>query len=235
MNLQLTSAPEGVITTDNGVCEVALRLGSGPVALAHDLLYSEGQSNKKLPPGIELFRYGVIINEDDRIRFSMRFPLTGVYKLQVLDSNMEWLCSYKIICNTAKQNCEPFPEVSDIGFGPCRATLDAKIVAKSHREGVVKATERKETEMEFSVSQSVSVKTVLCSAKKPGEPLKECVNQRTQFDSLLVRVTPPHKGEFCLKILAKSKNSPRYEVVCNYLLVTDELNSKKKPRTYEVS
>ncbi|XP_060082731.1 hillarin-like [Ylistrum balloti] len=77
LNLQLSSAPEGVLTTDNGVSEVVLKYGAGPVALIHDLLYNERQSKQKLPPGVQLPRYCVIINEGDKVRFSMRFPFTG--------------------------------------------------------------------------------------------------------------------------------------------------------------
>ncbi|OWF54024.1 Kyphoscoliosis peptidase [Mizuhopecten yessoensis] len=232
LNLQLSSAPEGILTTDNGVSEVMIKHGAGPVALVHDLLYNESQSKQKLPPGVQLPRYCVIINDGDKVRFSMRFPFAGVYKLQVLDAEFEWLCSFKIICKTAKQLCEPFPEVSNIGFGPCRATLDAKLTAESHNEGVIKVIEKKEIEMMFSVPQTVSVKAVLNSAKIPGKALKDCVKQRVQFDSLTIKVTVPHRGDFCLKLLTKGKNpSDKYRVVCNYLLTTDEFNSKKKPRT----
>ncbi|XP_060082732.1 uncharacterized protein LOC132562026 [Ylistrum balloti] len=86
--------------------------------------------------------------------------------------------------------------------------------------------------MMFTVPQNVSVKALLSSAASPQNALKGCVNQRVQFDSLTVKVTTPHRGDFCLKLLTKGKRN-KYSVVCNYLLTTDEFNSKKKPRTYE--
>ncbi|XP_033750937.1 hillarin-like [Pecten maximus] len=75
LNMQLSSAPEGVLTTENGVSDVVLKYGTGPITLVHDLLYNERQSKQKLPPGVQLPRYCVIINEGDKVRFSMRFPI----------------------------------------------------------------------------------------------------------------------------------------------------------------
>ncbi|XP_033750612.1 hillarin-like [Pecten maximus] len=232
--IQLTSSTGGIIQTREGKCSVALKplAGTDSVTLSYELFFNHKESDEEIPADIQLDKYVAIMNEKDKTIFDMRFPVKGIYKLTVLDSDQEWLCFFKIICNKARLRCEPFPINTELGFGPTQETVEAGLDPETHNTGVVGIRGRQSIEMRFNLTKRVDVSASLVHNNIPSEELKEHIVQKQTPGSLTLHVSVPKNGEYALQVNAKDKDTDGpSKNVCNYLLSSEDPN--KKQREYE--
>ncbi|OWF54020.1 hillarin-like [Mizuhopecten yessoensis] len=232
--LQVTSKTGGIVQTREGKCSIALRTlaGADPVTLTYALFFNHKESEDQIPADIQLDKYVAIMNEKDKTMFDMRFPVKGIYKLTVLDSDQEWICFFKIVCNKARLRCEPFPINTELGFGPTQETKEAGLEPETHNKGVVGIRGRQSVEMIFNLTKPVDVNASLVHNIIPSEELKEHIVQKVTSNTLTLHVSVPKNGEYALQVNAKDKNTDGpSKNVCNYLLSSED--PSKKQREYE--
>ncbi|XP_060082726.1 hillarin-like [Ylistrum balloti] len=232
--LQVINKTKGIVQTREGKCSITLRPlnDADPVSLSYELFFNHKESDEEIPADIQLDKYVAIMNDKEKTMFDMRFPVKGIYKLTVLDSDQEWICFFKIVCNKARLRCEPFPINTEIGFGPTKETIEAGLEPETHTKGVVGIRGRQSIEMRFTLTKRVEVKTSLVHNNIPSEELEEHIIQKQTNSALTLHVSVPKNGEYALQVNAKDKgtNEPSRNI-CNYLLSSEGPN--KKQREYE--
>nr|KAG5696945.1 hypothetical protein BaRGS_015909 [Batillaria attramentaria] len=94
---------------------------------------------------VDLFldRFVLFEHHEDLLRFALRFPIKGTFKMDIygLDINVsdvfDLCCSYVIECPKAKANCLPLPDCPPLGWGPVQKTKEAGLKAVSHKNAQV--------------------------------------------------------------------------------------------------
>jgi hypothetical protein len=93
-----------------------------------------------------LDRFVLFEHREDLLRFALRFPVKGTFKMDIygLDVNVsdifDLCCSYVIECSTAKKNCLPLPDCPPLGWGPVTKTKEAGLKPVSHNKAQVGQT-----------------------------------------------------------------------------------------------
>ncbi|KAK3599341.1 hypothetical protein CHS0354_009834 [Potamilus streckersoni] len=235
--LEITSRFSGRLHTVGGECEVAIRDQQDGLYLSYELYFNHVESGKDISPTLQLNRYVLVMRQDVTWIFRLRFPESGVYKLVVVGGSSSAdcidFCSFKIFCDEAKEDCQPFPANPEIGYGPNKETENAGIRATSHQTGIVNIIAYQEVNFSFHIVKNVEIMTKLVHNSVSEEQLKACIKQTVQNKIVKVGVRVPENGEYALQMFARDKNSNEsFENVCNYLL-TSESKKKKKKRKYE--
>ncbi|KAK3599342.1 hypothetical protein CHS0354_009835 [Potamilus streckersoni] len=235
--LQITSRFSGKLHTVDGECEVTIQDQEDNLSLSYELYFNHLESGKDISPTLQPNNYVLMMWQDKNWIFRIRFPESGVYKLTVIGgytpSDCIKFCSFKILCEEAKEDCHPFPTNPDIGYGPNKETEKAGIQAKSHTTGIVYIVAYQEVNFAFHLIKNVEVTTTLVHCSMSEEQLKTCVKQKIENRKMQVGVRVPENGEYALQMFTRDKNSNKdFANVCNYLL-TSETKRKKKKRNYE--
>lgn len=233
--LQMAVKRGGIVQTKDGKCEVSVKPlpGELPVTLSYELFFNHKESDEEIPADVQLDKYVALMNDKDKTTFDMRIPVKGIYKLTVLDSDQEWICFFKIVCDKARLRCEPFPINTELGFGPTQETLEAGMAPQSHHTGVIGIRGRQTIDMRFSLGKKLVIDANLVHNTIPSEELKHHIVQKITGNQLSLQVSVPKNGEYALQINAKDRNTDEpSKNVCNYLLSSE--NPNKKQREYEV-
>ncbi|XP_033750632.1 hillarin-like isoform X2 [Pecten maximus] len=217
---------EGIILCEEGLCEVRINYSKTYVQLLPVLLYYDRENGGE---HTKEDRHTAVIIEGDVVRFVMRLPKGGVYKLQILDIYSAWVCSFKVIC-VEPSDMGPFPVEAELGFGPygdLKQTVGLE--AKSHLNGMEVIHTNQEVEFVFSRARPMEFMAELVHNEIWEEDLADCVSFKSDMGQLVVKVKIDIKGEFVLMIHAKDVGSKDdFDNVVNYLLILKE-PKKKKP------
>ena len=236
-DIEIRSKFSGRLNTTNGECHIELGSDqSEGLSLDYELYYNNNESGKEISDSLQLNNFVLLDRSNNAWRFSIRFPESGVYKLQIVGGRGYEvdLCAFKITCDVPMDDCKPLPfNPGRIGYGPNHDTELAGIVAKSHKSGIVKMSVRKYIDFNFTLTRDVQMKTKLVHPTLSSEELSQYCKQTQKHRNVSVQVCVPDEGEFALSIDAQQSNESDYKNVCNYLL-TSEGGKKKKKRAYEV-
>lgn len=234
--IAVTSKLNGRLTTVNGMCNVQLTCETpANMKMNYELYYNHVESGRELSSSLQLNNYVFLNRTESLWDFSVRFPETGVYKLQIVGGrNYECdICSFKIFCNESQEDCKPLPfNPGNIGYGPNLETELAGLTAVSHKNGLVKVFARKQMQFNFNVTRDVIVKSEIIHNSLSKEELQSCIQQTQKNRNVNVIVTIPESGEYALTMHTQQKNDGTFKNVCNYLL-TSEDSRKKKNRSWE--
>ncbi|KAL3866265.1 hypothetical protein ACJMK2_043579 [Sinanodonta woodiana] len=235
--LEITSRFSGRLNTVDGECEVAIQDKEDNLSLSYELYFNHVESGKDVSPTLQPNKYVLMMWQEKTWIFRLRFPEAGVYKLTVIGgytpTDSVKFCSFKLLCDEAKEDCQPFPVNPDIGYGPNKETAKAGIQAKSHTTGIVNINVYQEVNFSFYLTKNVEVTTTLVHSSMSEEQLKTCVKQKVENRNVQVGVRVPENGEYAMQMFARDKNSDKgFANVCNYLL-TSEMKKKKKKKNYE--
>lgn len=208
------------------------KLGKEDCVYTYELYFNHEQSKATLPAEIQLEKYVAILNEGKSVRFRVRFPSEGIYKLLIYGDD-SLLCEFKIQCDEDVDNVKPFPCNPESGFGPSTTTEEAGLKAKSHQSGVISIKKTRNVNIRFNVTKNVLVQTVLLQNNVAQETLSQYVNHKVKNQELDINVDLPQQGEYALQINTKDKESGgSFTNACNYLLTAENMN--RKQRNYEV-
>lgn len=238
-NVQVLSKFTGRLKTKDGECSVELTCeDTDEFTMDYELYFNNEESGKEISSSLQLNNYVLLNRTMTTWTFSIRFPESGVYKLQIVGGRHYEvdLCSFKIVCDKPMEDCKPLPfNPGNIGYGPNQVTELAGIEAQTHKTAVVKLTARKRMDFHFRLTKSnVEVETELVHATISSQELSQYCTTKQTNRNVSVQVCVPEDGEYALKLNAKQKNQSTYENVCNYLLTSAE-NKRKKRREWEVS
>ena len=236
--VDIRSKQSGRLKAKDGEIHVEISCAD-PMGMTFDyeLFYNHEESGKDISSTLQLNNFVFLNRSGSRWDFGIRFPESGVYKLQITGGRgyEAQMCSFKITADEAKENCKPLPfNPGTVGYGPTMDTELAGVQALSHRNGLVKYNIRKTMEFNFKLTRDIVVRTELLHANYSSDELqKYCVTTQTNRN-VHVKVNAPEEGEYALAIHTQQKNQNEYKNVCNYLLTTEE-DKKKRNRKWEVS
>ena len=175
---------------------------------------------------ILLDRYLLYYHEENIAKFEIRFPVSGVYKLELHCSDpkkqlpSDWVCDYKIICNKPTDIYSPLPIVPQIGWGPGEELTNAGLKCLTHDHAIVSLDKETVTFVRFALpkERDVIVEAELLHNDKPQTELKDHVCCEQDGEHATVQITPPSEGEYALRIFVKPKSSEKMQNVCNFLM-----------------
>lgn len=231
---RITTPNKCLYKSHNGVCDVGIKkLGKEDCIYTYKLYFNHKQSKTSISSEVQLERYVAVLNEGTSVRFRVRFPSEGIYKLQILDDDVR-LCEFKLECDEDVSNVNPFPCNPESGFGPTTATEEAGLQPTSHRTGVISTKKTKNVNIRFNVTKNVLIETVLVHNNMEQTTLNKHVHHKVRGQELDINVDIPQEGEYALQINTKDKDTEGpYKNACNYLLTSENMNKRK--RKYEVS
>ncbi|XP_053405648.1 uncharacterized protein LOC123547128 isoform X2 [Mercenaria mercenaria] len=228
LKLSIHDTHSCVIRANNGKAEVKIGIPSdrgkrykfGYKLLARQHVESEGEYDVML-----LSRYILHYIHDDMAVFELRFPIIGVFNLEIHCTdpkrplNTDWVCDYKIICSEVMPWCEPLPIVPQIGWGPGEA-LDARgIESLTCKQPVVSLDGDTVTYIRFAMpkNKAIELEADFISNNQSRDELCQHVSTETDDEVVVVKVSPPGEGEYALQIFVKEENGDRKNV-CNFLM-----------------
>nr|XP_022333112.1 hillarin-like [Crassostrea virginica]XP_022333113.1 hillarin-like [Crassostrea virginica] len=229
---RITTPNKCLYKSHNGVCDVGIKkLGKEDCIYTYKLYFNHKQSKTSISSEVQLERYVAVLNEGTSVRFRVRFPSEGIYKLQILDDDWR-LCEFKLECDEDVSNVNPFPCNPESGFGPTTATEEAGLQPTSHRTGVISIKKTKNVNIRFNVTKNVLIETVLVHNNMEQTTLNKHVHHKVRGQELDINVDIPQEGEYALQINTKDKDTEGpYKNACNYLLTSENMNKRK--RKYE--
>ncbi|XP_061168879.1 uncharacterized protein LOC133178144 [Saccostrea echinata] len=227
-NYKITTPNKCLYRSVRGVCEIGIKkLDKEESFYAYNLYFNHEESDKTLSTEIQLERYVALFNEGSSIRFRVRFPSEGVYKLEIFGDGSR-LCEFRLECNEDVNYVKPFPYNPESGFGPNSLTEDAGLRALSHKTGFIDIKQTMNFNVIFNITKKVLVQTILIHDNMEQET--KHVTHKIKGQELDISVNLPQKGEYALQINAKDKNSGgSFKNACNYLLTSENINKKRKP------
>ncbi|XP_062607656.1 lim and transglutaminase domain protein ltd-1-like [Saccostrea cucullata] len=227
---KITTPTKCIYSSVGGVCDIGIKkLVKEECSYAYKLFFNHEESKTTLSSEIQLERYVAIFNEGPAMRFRVRFPSEGIYKMQIFGDGSR-LCEFRLECNEDVNDVKPFPCNPESGFGPNSLTEEAGLKAQSHKTGFINIKQTKNVNMKFNITKNVLVQTILIHNNMEQETLNKHVNHKIKGQELDINVNLPEKGEYALQINTKDKDSDGpFKNVCNYLLTSENMNKKRKP------
>ncbi|XP_021346178.1 hillarin-like [Mizuhopecten yessoensis] len=205
--------------------------------LTYELYFNDEESDSVLPTDLQLDRYVVMERNFEKWTFSIRCPVTGVYKLCIYSESSATktlLCEFKMFCDEVTVGgTKALPlNVGPIGWGPSNEMVKAGLTTPSQSKGIVKATAKKEVNFSFTCSRTVAIRTVLVHNETSTEELQSYVSHKRDKKSnkLNVAVCVPDEGEYALQIHTKDKNTNKELNACNYIISTEPTPQQKKKK-----
>ncbi|XP_069114562.1 uncharacterized protein [Argopecten irradians] len=175
--------------------------------------------------------------KDTLLVIRIRSPVADTFRFELVGKDVtvedpaydyDWLTIFKIIFNSEKENCEPFPECPIIGWGPGRDTIECGLAPMSHFGGEIEAKDTGALEVKFSPvdGKDWSTKTVRAELVKGGnnaEDVSDHVVQRYENGDLIFNVNTPRQGEYALKLFTKDEGEEIDRNFCNYLVTSKQV------------
>ncbi|XP_061168877.1 hillarin-like [Saccostrea echinata] len=226
---KITTPNKCLYASVGGACDIGIRkLDKEESFYAYKLYFNHEKSKTTLPSEIQLKRYVAIFNEGPSIKFFVRFPCEGIYKMEIYGGHSP-LCKFKLECNEDLNYIKPFPLNPECGFGPNSLTEEAGLRPQSHKCGFINIRKTMNFTVIFNITKKVFVQTSLIHNYIEQETLNKHVTHKIKGQELDINVNLPQKGEYALQIDAKDKDSHgSYKNACNYLLTSDNINKKRK-------
>ncbi|XP_062607663.1 lim and transglutaminase domain protein ltd-1-like [Saccostrea cucullata] len=226
---KITTPTKCIYTSVGGVCDIGIKkLDKEECSYKYMLYFNHEESKTTLSSEIQLERYVAIFNEGHAMRFRIRFPSEGIYKMEIYGDG-SWLCEFRLECDEDVNDVKPFPCNPESGFGPNSLTKEAGLQAQSHTTGFINTKKTKNVNMKFKMIKNVLVQAILIHNNMEKETLNKHVNHRIKGQELDINVDLPKKGEYALQINTKDKDSDGpFKNVCNYLLTSENMNKQRK-------
>ena len=198
------------------------------------MLYFGGKKQEE--SNAPLHRFVMFEQTSDVLRFSLRFPVTGKFKMDILatdtkvpDAQYDIACSYIITCNEPKKSCLPLPDVPSIGWGPVASTSEAGLKLITHG-GATVVTEDGNVEIKLDAERNIQLHQMLKHAMIDDATLSNYAVTRLENGQVVVNLRLPQGGEYALKLYAddvgKEGVAPN---VLNYLIKAEGKNISNVP------
>ena len=191
-----------------------------------------GESNKSQVP---LERFVLFQKKSKSVSYSCRFPATGRYKMDVFGQEddehetFDLCCSYLIDCDVAKKNCEPYPDIPDIGWGPGADAEAVGLEALTHEDPVIKSKDGV-VNIKFKCKNALDFMQNMKSNELDEWLLHKNACIETSDDEVSISMRLPVAGEYALNLFAEKEGfQGELPNVCNYLIKVEKDNPKLQP------
>lgn len=195
-----------VLSTTDG--EVDFEFGLPPDNSAHlRFKYMLYRSRTKSDSSIDTYldRFVLFEHREDLLRFALRFPIKGIFKMDIygLDINdsdiFDLCCSYVIECPQAKANCLPLPDCPPLGWGPVQKTKEAGLAPVSHKKAQV-VTKNGHVEIRLDKEKAMALHQQLKHAVLDDATLSKYCLTKVEDKEVVVYLRLPQKGEFAVRL-----------------------------------
>ncbi|XP_053394143.1 uncharacterized protein LOC123525111 isoform X4 [Mercenaria mercenaria] len=236
MKLMPNSHDKCMLTSKDGEIELVFSL---PVKQSENsrfkyMLY-HGQKNKTSEEDVLLDRFVMFEHTANLLRFTLRFPITGKFKMDIFGLDItesdifDLACTYIIQCNEAKKNCLPLPDVPPIGWGPGANAKEAGLKPITH-DGAIIVTKDGTVEIRLAAEKNIQLHQMLKHALIDEATLSNYAVTRLENGEAIVNIRLPQGGEYALKLYAddagKEGVAPN---VLNYLIKSEGKNVNNLP------
>ncbi|XP_060596861.1 uncharacterized protein LOC132750828 isoform X4 [Ruditapes philippinarum] len=236
MKLMPNSHDKCMLTSKDGEIELVFSL---PVKQSENsrfkyMLY-QGQKAKTQEEDILLDRFVMFEHTANLLRFTLRFPITGKFKMDIFGLDItesdifDLACTYVIQCNEAKKNCLPLPDVPPIGWGPGANAKEAGLKPITH-DGAIIVTQDGSVEIRLAAEKNIQLHQMLKHALIDEATLSNYAVTRLENGEAVVNIRLPQGGEYALKLYAddagKEGVAPN---VLNYLIKSEGKNVNNLP------
>jgi len=238
MKLMPNSHDKCKVSSKNGEIELVFSL---PVKQSEHsrfkyMLYKGQKSNtEQQEEDVLLDRFVMFEHTANLLRFTIRFPIKGKFKMDVFGLDItesdifDLACTYIIQCNEAKKNCLPLPDVPPIGWGPGANAKEAGLTPITH-DGAIIVTKDGNVEIRLSADKNIQLHQMLKHALIDEATLSNYAVTRLENGEAVVNIRLPQGGEYALKLYAdeagKDGLAPN---VLNYLIRSESKNVSNKP------
>jgi hypothetical protein len=195
------------------------------------------KSDEEFRHHLRLDRFVLLEHTKGLLKLSMRFPLSGKFKLDLYgmdekeNGSFDLICSHMIQITAPKSNCLPLPDQPAIGWGPVQETKDSGVVPKSH-DGAVIVTEDGKVDIKLGTNKKMEIHQLLKSINLDEATLSKYVLVREENGEHFIHIRLPQGGEYALKIYANEEGMPGdADNILNYLIscTNDEIQNKPFP------
>ncbi|CAL1533508.1 unnamed protein product [Lymnaea stagnalis] len=186
---------------------------------------------------VDLFldRFVFFEQREDLLRFALRFPIKGNFKLDIygLDTEdgdvFDLCCTYIINCPKAKHNCLPLPDCPPLGWGPVAETRAAGLEPTTHKKGEVISKDGY-VEIRLAKERALAFHQLLKHAKIDEATLSKYVITELEGDEAVIYLRLPQNGEYALKLFAQDLDDEGAAPnVLNYLIKCSDAETGSQP------
>ncbi|XP_052257258.1 uncharacterized protein LOC127862250 isoform X3 [Dreissena polymorpha] len=237
MKLMPNSHDRCVLSSKDGEIEIVFSLPpkSSENSRFKYMLYQGQKSRNKEEEDILLDRFVMFEHTAHLLRFTIRFPISGRFKMDVFGLDVtesdifDLACTYIIQCNEAKKNCLPLPDVPPIGWGPGANAKEAGLKPITH-DGAIIVTKDGNVEIRLAAEKNIQLHQMLKHALIDEATLSNYAVTRLENGEAVVNIRLPQGGEYALKLYAddagKEGVAPN---VLNYLIKSEGKNVSNPP------
>jgi len=196
----------------------------------------QGQKSKNPEEeNVLLDRFVMFEHTANLLRFSIRFPLKGKFKMDIFGLDVDesdifdLACTYIIQCNEAKKNCLPLPDVPPIGWGPGANAKEAGLKPITH-DGAIIVTKDGNVEIRLAAEKNIQLHQMLKHALIDEATLSNYAVTRLENGEAVVNIRLPQGGEYALKLYADEVGAEGAAPnVLNYLIKSEGKNVSNAP------
>lgn len=225
----LVSEHTSVVESTDGFCKVVLkcdRVIAEDTELKYELFQKSQDETKSSFDEDKWSRMVFNLRERELFTFEVRFPSTGIYKLDIsLKPMSALLISTKLICNTPMSGRSLLPlSCAEIGWGPGPTCEKAGLLMPSKPSGLISIPKgENKTSMSFHMRDNTTIYSAECHGEVGGrlQKIDDSISvARSEFTRMLTfTASIPDEGEFGVAINSITEDS-KPKNVCNYLLST---------------
>lgn len=226
-----------VVETEDGETELCFGLPRGRSSnfRFRYVLYRSRAAAKESRLDMFFDRFVIYEKLDYLLKFVLRFPVTGSFKLDIYGMDNEdsdafdLCCTYIINCSEAKRNCLPLPDCPKIGWGPQAETQAAGLTPVTHKEAEIFSND-KYVEILLNSERDIALYHVLKHSLLDEATLSKYSVAELKAGKAVVYLRLPQKGEYALKLYAQELNEqgPTQNIL-NYLVNCSSMNSESQP------
>ncbi len=228
MQLSFKPGQEGTIKSNTGEAEVVIKAPTWNGQLTYELFY-KSDGKKEFPDISGADRYVAMMNKNSKeeIRFRVRFPIEGEYKLSLhRKKDFAWICDFKLVCEEKQSYCHPLPETPAIGWGPGVTARKEGIYNTSHNEGIIEARDGRNLEVSFNIKGQQKIRPRLKHATLPDNKMKDFISMSIINKKVTIKLTPDD-GEYAL-LIDSYKAATGQKNVLNYIIEAGKPNRRKE-------
>ena len=189
-----------VLFTKDGEVEIEFSLPpSNSVNLRYKYMLYRSRTKSDSSIDTYLDRFVLFEHREDLLRFSLRFPVKGTFKMDIYGLDIEdsdifdLCCSYVIECPQAKANCLPLPDCPPLGWGPVGKTKEAGLKPVTHKKAQVEAKDG-HVEIRLDKDKALALHQQLKHAVLDDATLSKYCLTRVEEGEVIVYLRLPQKG-----------------------------------------
>ena len=223
LRMSTLSQKHCVLRAKDGTSSFEFHLSNDPSDFVFKFLFYHLRSDDTDNSRYTLDEYVIYEKTKDLLKYSIRFPRAGCFRMDVFGQDMsqhkhqDLVCSYVIECSEPKIDCQPLPELPPNGWGITPDTLALGVLPLTHDRAVI-ISESGRCEVRLKFENPMDVTYELKAYDQDDFLLKQYAMMWWEEDICVVQTRFSDPGEYALKVNGSKKGGAQMINVCNYLI-----------------